>query len=250
MSVGRLTERLATRVIAWGRCFSVVCAGLDDAEDALFAVADSSDLESLIELEALASERVERMRTLLRDDPEGRPSGPFSSLVLDALSIAALRDGTSDAPFGGWSCYLSEQDALSAACRRQAHFLASSSVRSLDICVQTFSARVGGRFVLQDDLVRHLAAKPANDPDVLADEFALMRDAGIDGILMSDAGAGPSVIVLRGSAVSHVRPAGLFRFQDGTAVPLSPPAEPDNAMPGTLRWESGGHAFHSAGVQR
>lgn len=53
MPDGSLIERLPSKTIAWGRSYTVTAAGLDSADSALENVADHTDTQDLLELEAL-----------------------------------------------------------------------------------------------------------------------------------------------------------------------------------------------------
>ena len=208
MPDGSLIERLPSKTIAWGRCYTVTAAGLDSADSALENVADHTDTQDLLELEALGSTRVSNARSRLGEDPDGRPKGAFSAVVLDALSIHANRGDLSDETFGGWVCYLRKEDALDAARLRWTEFFACSGASELELKLQVYSARVGGNFNSGDDFICHLTgSRSANDPEAVANELSLLWRAGIDGILLAaDDAPATAAIVLRGSAVSHVRP--------------------------------------------
>lgn len=209
MPTGSLIERLPSKTVAWGRCYTVTAAGLDSADAALETIADDANVEDLLELEALGSTRISNARSRLGADPEGRPRGPFSAIVLDALSIRANRSElSSDEVFGGWVCYLRKEDALDAARLRWTGFLAGSGASDLELKLCVYSARIGGNFISRDDFTRHLmGSRSANDPESVANELSLLWRAGIDGILLATGEApAAAAIVLRGSAVSHVRP--------------------------------------------
>lgn len=208
MPIGSLIERLPSKTVAWGRCYTVTAAGLDSADAALETIADDANVEDLLALEALGSTRISSARSRLGEDPEGRPRGPFSAIVLDALSIRANRGELSDEVFGGWVCYLRKEDALEAARLHWTEFFASSGASDLELKLQVYSARIGGNFISRDDFTRHLSgSRSANDPESIANELSLLWRAGIDGILLATGEApAAAAIVLRGSAVSHVRP--------------------------------------------
>lgn len=224
MPDGSLIDRLPSKTIAWGRCYTVVAAGLDTADSAFVGTADDNEIDELLELEALGSARVTNIRFRLGVDPAGRPRGPFSAVVLDALSIHVDRYDLTDEPFGGWVCFLNREDALEAARARWDGFLSPSGATELEIPLQLYSARVGGRFISRDDLTRHLAgSRSANDPEAVADELDLLWRSGIDGILLSnDDAAEQGAIVLRGSAVSRVRAVGsLCACWDGKKTTIA-----------------------------
>lgn len=226
MPDGSLIDRLPSKTIAWGRCYTVVAAGLDSADSAFEGTSDESD--DLLELEALGSARITNARLRLGADPAGRPRGPFSAVVLDALSIHVMRSNLTDEPFGGWVCFLDKEAALDAARARWHTFFSSSGATELEVALQIYSARIGGRFISRDDFARHLAgSRSANDPEAVADEISLLWQAGADGILLpADDGTEQGAIVLRGSSVSRVRAVGsLCASWDGKETTIT---EDDN----------------------
>lgn len=131
MSVGRLIDRLQLAPLIWGRCFSLVAEDLEYASDVLEKISPDLDSSALREIEGLYSKRARERTTLLTGNVRNRPVGPFSSVLLEALSIRRLRDGLNEELLGGWLCHLHEEDATFATQERFAAFCAYSEANPL-----------------------------------------------------------------------------------------------------------------------
>lgn len=206
MSIGRLIDQLKLTSLVWGRCFSVVAADFEYASDALEDISPNSDSNLLREIEGLNSTRARDRNALLSGNPRNRPVGPFSSVLLEALSIRNQRDALNHEVLSGWLCHLREEDATSAAQQHFATFCSTSEADFLSFRLQVYSSRMAGRFATREDVLRLLmGSRSANDPQTISDTMAVLRSAEIDGIVV-DQGENPtSALVLRGCAVSQLR---------------------------------------------
>jgi hypothetical protein len=206
MPVGRLIDRLKLAPLVWGRCFSVVAADFEYASDALEEISTDLDASALREIEGLYSTRARDRKALLSGNVRNRPVGPFSSVLLEALSIRIRRHALKEEPLGGWLCHLREGDAVSAARRRFAGFCSTSEADRLSSRLQVYSARMAGRFATREDVLRLLLnGRSANDPRTIADTMTELHGAGIDGIVFDEGEESASTLVLRGCAVSQLR---------------------------------------------
>lgn len=208
MPVGRLIGGLKIAPLVWGRCFSVVAADLEYAFDALEDISPGLDPNTLREIEAMHSARMRDRNLLLSGNPRNQPVGPFSSVLLEALSIRCQRDVLDEKLLGGWLCHSSEDDAITAARTRFGSFCSASAANELSAGFQVYSARVAGRFSRESDVLALLASgKSANDPQRIADIMIELRAAEIDGIVLGQDDQATSALVLRGRAVSQIRQA-------------------------------------------
>ena len=206
MPTGRLIDRLELAPLVWGRCFSVVTAEFEYGSDALEAITPDCDARALREIEGLYSSRAQDRNVLLSGNPKNRPVGPFSSVLLEALSIRSRRDTLNEESLGGWLCHLREEDAISAAQKRFATFCSTSEADRLASRLQVYSARIAGSFATKKDVLKLLVgARSANDPQTISDTMTDLRAAGIDGIVLDQGDDPTSALVLRGCAVSQLR---------------------------------------------
>ncbi len=206
MPVGRLIEQLNLAPVVWGRCYSVVIADFEYASDALDEISPDLDTSLLREIEGLHSGRAHERNSLLSGSARNRPFGPFSSVLLEALSIRGGRDALNGEQLGGWYCHLHEEDATSVARRRFAAFCSATRAQRLSRRLQVYSARVAGNFATAKDVLRLLAGgRAANDPQRISEAMEELRAAGVDGILFDDSENSMSALVLRGCAVSQLR---------------------------------------------
>lgn len=206
MPVGRLIDQLKLAPLVWGRCFSVATEDLEYASDALKNISSDLDISALREIEGLSSARARARNVLLSGNARNRPVGPFSSVLLEALSIRRRHDGLSEETLGGWLCHLREEDAISAAQERFTAFSSTSEAGYLSKCLQVYSARIAGRFATSEDVLRLLVGgRSANDPQTISDTMTVLQDAGIDGIVLGRAENPKTALVLRGCALSQLR---------------------------------------------
>lgn len=205
MPAGRLIDHLKLTPLVWGRCFSVVAADFEYASGALDDIASDSR-SALRELEGLHSARVRDRNALLSGDIRCRPVGPFSSVLLEALSIRSSRFAETEEPLSGWLCHLHEADAITDAKARFARFFADSAANGLSARIQVYSARIAGRFAAREDVLRLLSGRrAANDAQTLSDSMAELRSAGIDGFVVEHGQDPSSAIVFRSCAISQLR---------------------------------------------
>lgn len=206
MSIGRMIDQLQLTPLVWGRCFSVVAAEFEYASDALDDLSQNTDSRLLREIEGLNSTRASDRNALLSGNPRNRPVGPFSSALLEALSIRKQRGSLSQEFLSGWHCHLREDDATSVAQQRIAAFCSTSETSNLSFRLQIYSSRMAGRFASREDVLRLLAgAESANDPQTISDTMADLRGAEIDGIVLDQDENPTAALVLRGCAVSQLR---------------------------------------------
>jgi hypothetical protein len=206
MPTGRLIKQLKLAPVVWGRCYSVVTAEFEYASDALDEISPDLDTGLLREIEGLHSERARERNSLLSGNARNRPFGPFSSVLLEALSIRGGRDTLNGEQLGGWYCHLHEEDATSEAQRRFAAFCSATRAQRLSRRLQVYSARVAGNFATKGDVSRLLAGgRAANDPQRIAETMEELRAVGVDGILFDGSENPMSALVLRGCAVSQLR---------------------------------------------
>ena len=206
MPAGRLIEQLKLAPIVWGRCYSVVTADFEYASDALDEISHDVDTSLLREIEGLHSARARERNSLLSGTARNRPFGPFSSVLLEALSILGGRDALNGEPLSGWYCHLHEEEATSEARRRFAAFCSATRAQRLSRRLQVYSARVAGNFATAKDVLRMLAGgRAANDPQRISEAMEELRAAGLDGILFDGSENSMSALVLRGCAVSQLR---------------------------------------------
>lgn len=206
MPVGRLIGGLEITPLVWGRCYSVVAADLEYASDALKDISPGFDPNTLREIEAMHSARMRDRNMLLSGNPRNRPVGPFSSVLLEALSIRCPRDALDEKLLGGWLGHSSEEDAVAAAKSRFGGFCSASAANGLSASFQVYSARIAGRFARESDVLALLAGgKSANDPKTIADIMVELRTAEIDGIVLGQNEHATSALVLRGRAVTQLR---------------------------------------------
>lgn len=241
MSTGRLIDQLQLTPLVWGRCFSVVAADFEYASDALENISPDTDSSLLREIEGLKSTRARDRNALLSGNPRNRPVGPYSSAVLEALSIRNRRDALNQEILNGWHCHLREEDATSAAQQRFANFCSTSEAGYLSFRLQVYSSRIAGRFAAREDVLRLLlGGESANDPRTISDTMADLRGAEIDGIVLDQGNNPTSALVLRGCAVSQLRQireievlwdGNLANIRDGSTAdcdgkPKMSPADP------------------------
>jgi len=206
MSTGRLIDQLELSPLVWGRCFSVVTADFEYASDALQDIAPDLDSSTLRELEGLYSKRARNRNLLLSGNPRNRPVGPFSSVLLEALSIRNQRDDLNQESLSGWLCHLREEDAIAAARKRFSTFCSTSKADCLSSHFQVYSSRMAGRFAMREDVLRLLGGRrSANDPQTISDTMTELHGAGIDGIVLDHGDNPASALVLSGCAVSQLR---------------------------------------------
>jgi hypothetical protein len=206
MPVGRLIEQMKLAPIVWGRCYSVVIADFEYASDALGQISSELDASLLREIEAMHSERTRERDSLLAGSSRNRPVGPYSSVLLEALSIRGGRDGLNGEQLGGWRCHLHEEDAIAEAQRRFAAFCAATSAGRLSRRLQVYSARVAGNFANIGDILRLLLGRrAANESQSIVEVMVELRAFGVDGIVFDGSGNPLSALVLRGCAVSQLR---------------------------------------------
>lgn len=212
MSVGRIVDGLKTIPAVWGRCYSVVAADLEYASEAFEEI--SPDAHALREIEAVSSARMHDRNLLLSGSAPDRPVGPFSAVLLDALSIRACRNDFPDESLGGWLCHSDERDAIRAAQTRFSQFANASSAVGLSAIFQVYSARVAGTFATKADVLKLLVGgQSANDPRRIADAMAGLRSSAIDGIVVDQDECRVTLLVLRGSAVSQMRQVRQIELQ-------------------------------------
>lgn len=206
MPTGRLIEKIKLSPVVWGRCYSVVIADFEYASDALGEISPELDASLLREIEAMHSERTRERNSLLAGSSRDRPVGPYSSVLLEALSIRGSRDGLSGEQLGGWRCHLHEEDAIAEAQRRFAAFCFATSAGRLSRRLQVYSARVAGNFANVSDVLRLLVgSRAANDSQSIVEVMDELRAFGVDGIVFDGSGNPVSALVLRGCAVSQLR---------------------------------------------
>lgn len=206
MPTGRLIKQLRLAPVVWGRCYSVVIADFEYASDALGEISPEPDASLLREIEAMHSERTRERNSLLAGSPRNRPVGPFSSVLLEALSIRGGRDGLNGEQLAGWRCHLHEEDAIAEAQRRFSAFCAATTAGRLSRRLQVYSARVAGNFANISDILRLLVgSRPANDPQSIVEAMGELRGFGVDGVVFDGSGNPVSALVLRGCAVSQLR---------------------------------------------
>ncbi|MBK8335664.1 MAG: hypothetical protein IPL03_03305 [Sterolibacteriaceae bacterium] len=206
MPTGRLIEKIKLAPVVWGRCYSVVIADFEYASDALGEISPELDASLLREIEAMHSERTRERNSLLAGSSRDRPVGPYSSVLLEALSIRGSRDGLSGEQLGGWRCHLHEEDAIAEAQRRFAAFCFATSAGRLSRRLQVYSARVAGNFANVSDVLRLLVgSRAANDSQSIVEVMDELRAFGVDGIVFDGSGNPVSALVLRGCAVSQLR---------------------------------------------
>lgn len=206
MPTGRLIEKLKLAPVVWGRCYSVVVADFEYASEALGEISPELDASLLREIEAMHSERTRERNSLLAGSPRNRPVGPFSSVLLEALSIRGGRDGLNGEQLAGWRCHLHEEDAIAEAQRRFSAFCAATTAGRLSRRLQVYSARVAGNFANISDILRLLVgSRAANDSQSIAEVMDELRAFGVDGIVFDGSGNPVSALVLRGCAVSQLR---------------------------------------------
>lgn len=206
MPIGRLIDQLKLSPLVWGLCYGVVAEDLEYASDALEELSPDDDASALREIERLFSNRAREREALLSGNPRNRPVGPFSSVVLEALSIRRQRDCLDEEIMGGWLCHARMEDAIFAAQERFTSFCATSEASFLSSRFQVYSARMAGRFAKSHDVARLLAgSRSANDPQTLSDMMTALRGAGIDGVVVERAQSPMAALVVRGCALSQLR---------------------------------------------
>lgn len=213
--------------MVWGRCFSIATAGVESGWEVLEDLADPARYDDLRMLEQLTSERAAAHRRLLMGDRLDRPMGPYASLVLDAMSMPALREQFNDPTLSGWCCYAREQHAIDAATTRLKGFFETSGSRNLPIRLKLYAGKLAGRFADWKDLARWAPSDAANESSSPSHSVsALLRGCGADGfVFTSTSSARQSVVVTRGSAISQLREMKEFLVShDGLQTIIQPAA--------------------------
>jgi hypothetical protein len=225
MSARDVIGGLRLTPMVWGRCFSIATAGVESGWEVLEDLGGAAEANSLRMLEQLTSERATAHRRLLTSDRSDRPVGPYASLILDAMSMPALRKQFNDPTLSGWCCYAREQDAIDAATKRLEGFFETSESRNLPVRLKLYAGKLVGRFADWKDLARWAPSDAANESRSPSHSVsALLRECGADGFVFANMGsARQSVIVTRGSAISQLREMKeLLASHDGSQTIIQP----------------------------
>lgn len=207
MSARDVIGGLRLTPMVWGRCFSIATAGVESGWEVFDDLGGAAEANGLRMLEQLTSERATAHRRLLTSERSDRPVGPYASLILDAMSMPALREQFNDPTLSGWFCYAREQDAIDAASKRLQGFFETSGSSNLPVQLKLYAGRLAGRFADWKDLARWAPSDAANESRSPSHSIsALLRECGADGFVYTNmSNTCQSVVVTRGSAISQLR---------------------------------------------